>query len=48
MNKIIYVPANKKMLLSWFAKNRPAFKRSKLRAMSKKQLYAVYFATRGV
>jgi hypothetical protein len=44
----MYIPANKKMLLSWFAKNRPAFKRSKLKAMTKKQLYAIYFAVRGV
>ena len=31
------------MLLSWFAKNRPAFK---LSGMSKKQLYAIYYNTR--
>ena len=45
---MMYIPANTKMLLSWFAKNRPAFKRSKLKAMTKKQLYAIYFNLKGV
>ena len=42
----MYVPHNKEELLKWFKRNRPDWKQSELKAMSKKQLYAIYFEER--
>jgi len=52
MKMIIYnrfwIPLYKYQLLAWFKKHNPEWKQVELKAMSKKQLYAIYFKERGV
>lgn len=46
-NKGYYIPTHKYQLLKWFKKNRPDWKQSELKKMTKKQLFAIYFKERG-
>jgi len=44
--KTYWTPTTKKQLIDWLKHNRPEWKTGKLKAMSKKQLYAIFYKIR--
>lgn len=46
MTNYFWVPQYKYQLLKWFKDHRPEWKQVDLKAMSKDQLYAIYFKER--